>query len=112
MMQNYIVIMSTCPNKESAATVANILVEKRLAACVNILPGLTSVYQWKDQIESSEEHLLIIKSQETLFPEVEKTIVEYHPYELPEVIAVPIVNGLHDYLKWLGDNTLPNHPDA
>jgi periplasmic divalent cation tolerance protein len=107
MNTDYLLILCTCPNKESATLVANKLVENRLAACVNILPGLTSVYFWKNQVESDEEHLLLIKSTAALYQEVERTIVEHHPYELPESIAVPIVDGLSDYLAWIDTNTMP-----
>ena len=106
MDEQYLLILNTCPDKETAIRVANILISKRLAACVNILPGLTSVYHWKGQIESSEEHLLLIKSTRTAFAEVESAICGTHPYELPEIVAVPLIAGLESYLSWIGDNVV------
>jgi periplasmic divalent cation tolerance protein len=102
--EQYLVILNTCPDKESATQVANALIHRQLAACVNILPGLTSIYPWKGQIETSEECLLLIKSTQSAYEKVETTIRDAHPYELPEVIAVPIVTGLHTYLSWIGEN--------
>lgn len=106
MSEQYLLILNTCPNKESASQVANTLVDKHLAACVNILPGLTSIYHWQGQIESAEEYLLIIKSTQSAFSDVQSAIREIHPYELPEVIAVPITAGLDSYLAWIGDNVI------
>jgi periplasmic divalent cation tolerance protein len=108
MNEQYLLILSTCPDKETAIRVANTLVSKRLAACVNILPKLTSVYHWQGQIEASEEHLLLIKSTRTAYDEVESAICETHPYELPEVVAVPLIAGLESYLAWIGDNVVTN----
>jgi periplasmic divalent cation tolerance protein len=104
--QEYLVILNTCPDKESATKVANSLIERQLAACVNILPGLTSVYPWKGQIETGEEVLLIIKSTRSAYEAVETAIRETHPYELPEVVAVPIVAGLQAYLSWIGESVV------
>jgi len=80
---------------------ATLLVEQRQAACVNVVPGLTSVYRWQDKVETDQEHLLVIKSRADHYPAVEGLIREQHPYELPEVIAVTIGNGLEGYLRWL-----------
>jgi periplasmic divalent cation tolerance protein len=104
MKEQYLLILNTCPDKETATRVANTLVNQRLAACVNILPGLTSVYHWQGQIEASEEHLLLIKSTQEAYDRVESAIRQAHPYELPEVIAVTLVAGLDSYLAWIGDN--------
>ena len=101
---DYCLILSTCPSKESAESIAMILVENKLAACVNIIPGLTSVYEWQGKIEKSQEHLLIAITRSTAFQAVETAILERHPYELPEIISVPIENGLRNYLDWI-DNT-------
>lgn len=101
---SYLVILNTCPNKETATEVANTLIQRRLAACVNILPGLTSVYHWQGQIESEEEILLLIKSTQAAFDVVKDTICEIHPYELPEIVAVPLVGGLDTYLSWIDAN--------
>ncbi|MFC1747720.1 divalent-cation tolerance protein CutA [Pseudomonadota bacterium] len=99
------VILSTCPDKETAKQISESLLTKDLAACINILPGVESIYKWKEQIECDQEFLLIIKTQTDAYPAVEKTILELHPYELPEIIAVPLANGLPAYLSWITDNS-------
>jgi periplasmic divalent cation tolerance protein len=102
--QAYQIILCTCPNQESAQLVANTLVDQQLAACVTILPGSTSVYRWKGKIETSEEHLLIIKSKQVVFTRLEQALLAAHPYELPEIVAVPIIGGSAAYLSWIDDN--------
>jgi len=77
------------------------LVSKNLAACVNILPGVTSIYEWKGQIESSQEHLLLIKSSKENYNLIETMLFKHHPYEIPEIIAVPIEIGLPEYFDWI-----------
>ena len=103
----YCLVLSTCPDQGSAESIAMMLVENKLAACVNIFPGLTSVYEWQGKIEKSQEHLLIAKTKSTTFQAVESAILERHPYELPEIISIPINNGLADYLSWIDDNIAP-----
>lgn len=100
-MTQVIVTLCTCPDKESAEKIARLLVESRLAACVNILPDLTSVYSWQGQIETADEHLLIIKSPQVGYQAIETAILSHHPYELPEIIAVPVRQGLPGYLNWI-----------
>lgn len=97
----YQLIFCTCPEQETAKKLAALLVEKRQAACANIVPGLTSVYRWQGKIETDSECLLLIKSRADHYPAVEQIIREQHPYELPEIIAVPIGNGLNGYLRWI-----------
>jgi periplasmic divalent cation tolerance protein len=80
------------------------LVEQRHAACVSILPGLTSVYAWKGQIESAEESLLLIKTRLANFSELERFIKQQHPYEVPEILAIPVQEGSADYLAWLRES--------
>jgi periplasmic divalent cation tolerance protein len=80
------------------------LVEQRHAACVSILPGLTSVYAWKGQIESAEESLLLIKTRLANFSELERFIKQRHPYEVPEILAIPVQAGSADYLAWLRES--------
>jgi periplasmic divalent cation tolerance protein len=80
------------------------LVEQRLAACVSILPGLTSVYAWKGQIESAEESLLLIKTRLANFSELERFIKQQHPYEVPEILAIPVQEGSADYLAWMRES--------
>lgn len=94
-------ILCTCPDRDTSEHIAQKLVEGRLAACVNILPGLTSVYTWQDRLESAEEYLLLIKSTRDCYPAIEQAIRELHPYDLPEIIALPIAQGLPGYLNWI-----------
>lgn len=100
----YILVINTCPDMNSAKEIADTLVGADLAACVTILPAGLSVYRWLGQIESAEEHVLLIKSHDDLYVQLETMIQSLHPYELPEIIAVPISNGSPDYLNWLRDN--------
>ncbi len=102
MSQEYYVILNTCPDLETAEAIANTLVDEELAACVNIIPGVRSVYIWEGQRTTSQEHLLLIKAMASDYEAIEETILELHPYELPEIIAVSISAGLPDYLDWLG----------
>ena len=97
----FYVVLSTCPNAEVADTIARELVIRGLAACVNILPSIRSVYTWKGKVETASEHLLLVKSHGQQYKAIEARIRELHPYELPEIIAVPIAGGLDTYLAWL-----------
>jgi periplasmic divalent cation tolerance protein len=99
----YQLVLTTCANIGLAEALARALVEDRLAACVNILPSMQSVYRWKGQIESASEQLLVIKTRTIDYASVQRRIGELHSYELPEVIAIPIVGGLPAYLAWLED---------
>jgi len=101
MPNNIELILCTCPDRGTSEKIAKRLVEDRLAACVNILPGLTSIYSWQDRLEMAEEHLLLIKSARDCYPAIEQAISDLHPYDLPEIIALPIAHGLPDYLKWI-----------
>ncbi len=103
-MQNepqHIIVLCTCPDNHTATVIADKLVAEGCAACVNIVPGVVSVYQWKNRIEHNKELLLIIKTRQDCYPALEATIQALHPYELPEIIAVSIERGLHEYLKWI-----------
>lgn len=101
-------ILCTCPDAEVAATIANALVAENMAACVNILPGVRSVYRWQGQIEAAQEHLLLIKSQSALYPAIEAAIKALHPYDVPEIVAVAIERGSVEYLQWI-DTCLSTH---
>ncbi len=101
MPVNHQIILCTCPNKLTAERIAQLLVETKKAACVNILPGITSFYSWEGQVESAQEHLLLIKTHKDYYPVIEATILELHPYDLPEIIAVPLERGLPEYLHWI-----------
>ena len=99
------IVLTTCPDAASAERIARVLVEEGLAACVNILPPMRSIYRWKGKIEDASEQLLVIKSAASRFPAIRDRLRSLHPYELPEIIAVPIADGLPEYLAWL------NHPE-
>ncbi len=101
-------IFCTCPDVETAERLAIRLVGDNLAACVNILPGIRSIYQWQGTVETAQEHLLLIKSPKARYVEIESVIKALHPYELPEIIAVAIENGSAEYLKWI-DSCLPTN---
>ncbi len=100
-------VLTTCPNRRAANRIARALVGERLAACVNIVPIAQSVYRWRGKIESAPEFLLVIKSLRRVYKRLEARLRALHPYELPEVIAVPIAGGYRNYLAWIAnpDNT-------
>lgn len=100
-MTDKIIIFTTCETEDEASRLAKDLVEKKLAACVNILPKIRSVYRWKDKIEDAPEVLLVIKSRRDLFDQLRAEIGKLHSYEIPEVIAIPVVDGSPEYLAWL-----------
>jgi periplasmic divalent cation tolerance protein len=100
-MTDKIVVLSTCGSAEDAERIARGLLEKKLAACVNILPGIRSLYRWKGKIEDDQEVLLMIKSSRALFRELQAEIKKLHSYEVPEVIAIPVVDGSEGYLGWI-----------
>jgi periplasmic divalent cation tolerance protein len=96
-----IVVLTTCNSQEQGAHMARHLIEHRLAACVNILPGVRSFYRWKDNIENTAEVMLVIKSRRDVFNKLSEAIAQVHTYEIPEVIALPVVDGSEAYLNWL-----------
>jgi len=101
-MKQYVHVFTTTGKREDAEKVAQTLVKKRLAGCVQIIGPIQSTYWWKNRKETAEEWLCLIKSEKSLYKELEKTIKETHPYETPEITAVPIVAGSKEYLEWLG----------
>lgn len=100
------IALCTVPDESIAGQIADALVSEKLAACVNIIPSVMSVYRWKDAVEHSEELLLLIKTSEAVWPLLETRILELHPYELPEIIAVPIQTGQADYTQWIKNNLI------
>ena len=98
------IVLSTAGSEEEARNIANHLVESRLAACVNIVPQIESVYRWQGKVESGREWLLVIKTSAELFPAVRDAIREMHSYELPECVAIVIEDGSAEYLQWLADS--------
>jgi periplasmic divalent cation tolerance protein len=103
-MTDKIVILSTCSDEEEAERIARALVDARLAACVNVLPKMRSFYRWKGEVEDATECLLVIKSSRPLFGELRSALEKAHSYEVPEVVALPVVDGAPNYLNWLHEN--------
>jgi periplasmic divalent cation tolerance protein len=104
-IHDVLLVFTNVPDRDVAMRIAQAQVEKRLAASVNILSGCTSVYRWQGEIERAEEIPLLIKTRGSRFHEVEATIRHLHPYELPEVIAVPVTQGFPEYLDWVSSET-------
>lgn len=102
---NEMVVFITASTEEEAAGIARAVVEARLAGCVNIVKGIRSVYRWKGKVEDDSEVLMIVKTQRTLFEQLANKVMEHHSYSVPEIIALPIVEGLENYLKWLREET-------
>ncbi len=100
----YQVVLSTCPTVECAEHIAQQLVTDKLAACVNILPEIKSIYTWQGKIECSKEVQLIIKTKAALFTELCLRINQLHPYDVPEIIALDITQGDHPYLQWINES--------
>ena len=100
-----LLVLTNLPDRAAAERLADSLVEKRLAACVNIMAPCRSVYRWKDAMQHDEEHPMLIKSTAAAYPALEAAIRAGHPYELPEIIAVPVDRGLPAYLDWVAKET-------
>ena len=96
-----VVILCNCADSAEAERIASALVTERLAACVNILPSVRSIYRWQGSVETAQESTILIKTTEERIPAVRDRILQLHSYELPEIIAIPIVAGLEKYLAWL-----------
>ena len=104
-MDDAIIVLTNLPDREAAVRLANELVAKKLAACVNVLSECTSVYRWKGAVENTREVPVLIKTRAARYAEIEAAIRGLHPYELPEIIAVPVLRGFDDYLQWVADET-------
>ena len=96
-----LLVLTNLPDQASAGKLGRELVERKLAACVNILSSCTSIYHWKGQLETSQEIPMFIKTSTTAYPALEEAIRDLHPYELPEIVQVPISGGLPAYIQWL-----------
>jgi periplasmic divalent cation tolerance protein len=103
-MTDKIVVLSTCASEEEAESLARSMVEQRLAACVNVIPRIRSYYRWKGALESAEEWLLLIKSSRDRFRELMAALEKAHSYEIPEVLALQVVDGAANYLNWIDVN--------
>lgn len=100
----HIVVLCTCPDEAVAGDIARHLVSQQFAACVNLLPGLRSVYRWEGELQDDTEVQLVIKTTAEKFERLRLAIVDNHPYDTPEVIALPIVDGHEPYLDWIGQS--------
>ncbi|MDB5839083.1 MAG: divalent-cation tolerance protein CutA [Herminiimonas sp.] len=105
-MEQPLLVLSNVPDASVAQDLARHVVALRLAACVNILPGVQSIYQWQGKVEVADEVTLFIKTTTALYPELEAAIKARHPYDVPEIIALPIVDGLPAYLAWIMQETV------
>ena len=101
------VVLCTVGDPDAAEGIATALVERRLAACVNVVPGVRSIYRWKGRIEKDEERLLVIKTTGERLEELRAAIVERHPYEVPEVVALEVTGGHAPYLDWVVESCAP-----
>jgi periplasmic divalent cation tolerance protein len=104
-MNDFLQIVTTTERQEDARKIADLLVERRLAACVQIVGPVTSVYRWQGKVESAQEWQCQIKTRQAILDDVADAIHEVHPYEVPEIVAVPIVAGSREYLSWLEEQT-------
>ena len=104
--QSYIVVFITTKDAEEAEKIGKTLVKRRQAACVNIIPEVSSHFWWKDKLDSSKECLLVVKTRDSLLPDIIKSVKKIHSYSVPEIIALPIVGGNPDYLDWIDSEVI------
>lgn len=106
MQDKKILVLITAPSLEVGEQIAQRLIERRLAACVNILPAVQSVYRWEGEVQRETEHLLLVKTRLGLFEDhLIPAVLEIHPYKIPEIIAIPLTSGLPSYLEWINQET-------
>jgi periplasmic divalent cation tolerance protein len=101
MDPDFLLLLCTCPTREAASAIATALIEERLAACVNQLPGVKSLYRWEGRVEDDDELMLLIKTTASQYPAVEAMIRSLHPYEVPEIIGIPLTIGSDAYFDWI-----------
>ena len=99
------VVLTTCPDEGTARRIASALVDERLAACVNILPDMTSIYRWQGVVETTPECLLLVKTRRECLEALRRRLEELHPYDVPELVALPVEGGSSAYLKWVVEET-------
>ncbi|MGH1363050.1 MAG: divalent-cation tolerance protein CutA [Calditrichia bacterium] len=104
MKTNPILVFCTVPDHDTAKQISNVLVTERLAACCNLVPGIRSVYMWQGNICEEEEIQLFIKTSAEVYDSLEKRLLELHPYDVPEILALPVMRGLSTYLKWMDEH--------
>ncbi len=107
-MMDAIAVLITTPSQESAEKIGRHLVENRLAACVNLISPLTSIFRWEGHLCIESESLMIVKTERRLFDRLAETVCKLHPYRVPEIIALPILEGWPDYLNWIKDSVCPS----
>lgn len=100
-------VFCTCPDQDTASRITEELLTNRLAACVSQLPGVISSYRWKGNVEHDQEVLLLIKTTKTRYRDLQQELARMHPYELPEILAVPVSDGLPAYLDWVSESSAP-----
>jgi len=105
-MTDYILVLMTASSEKEAEKIAHTLVEEKLAACVNMVSGMQSIFRWKGGVSSEREVLLLAKTKCRLFEKLKKRVLELHSYEVPEIIALPVLAGFEEYLGWVGKETL------
>ena len=105
-MTDYILVFITASSEKEGEKIATVLVKERLAACVNMIGGMKSTFRWKGQISAEQEVFLIAKTKDRLFEKLKKRVVELHSYEVPEILALPILAGFDKYLNWIEEETL------
>jgi periplasmic divalent cation tolerance protein len=99
--RNYIAVFITARDTEESQKIASVLLKRRQAACINIVPEVTSHFWWQDKLDSAQESLLVVKTKDTLLPDIIKSVKKIHSYSVPEIIALPIVGGSQEYLDWI-----------
>ncbi len=104
LKESFRIVLITCGSREEAEKISKILVEKKLAACVNILSNVKSYFWWEGKIDEADEHLLIIKTKAEKIKELIERVKKIHSYSVPEIISLPILEGNKEYLKWIGDS--------
>ena len=108
MTTNLQIILCNCPDESTAEQIARQLLNAQQAACINILPGVRSIYRWQGQLETAVEVTMLIKAPVALFDAISQTICRLHPYTVPEIIAVPVSQGFLSYLHWVNEECVPN----
>ena len=104
-MSNVYIMLSAIDDGEEASRIAGILVEERLVACVNVVSGLTSIYRWEGKLQREQEYLMILKTSEERLQEAQDRLAELHPYDVPEVVSLPVESGNEEYLRWVVEET-------
>jgi periplasmic divalent cation tolerance protein len=105
VMTDVLIVLCTCPDPSAAEKLAAGLVDNGFAACVNIFPGIRSIYRWQDELQVDDEVLLLVKTSRDAYPQLERWLLDNHPYDVPEVLALPVETGAADYLAWVGGET-------